>query len=65
MNETQVYKGEKHEVEIYALGEKGDGLAKINGNFIVIVPGTEVGQKCTIRLTNVLRRYAFGEVIEE
>jgi hypothetical protein len=41
----------------------GDGIARIGG-FVVFVPGTRVNDEVTIRVTKVLRKYAFAEVVE-
>lgn len=46
------------------MGREGDGLARIE-NFVVFVPGTKIGDKVKIRITRVLRRMAFGEVVKE
>jgi predicted RNA-binding protein with TRAM domain len=56
-----VKEGETYTVKIEGKGEKGDGIAKVEG-FIVFVPGTEPGQEVKIRITRVLRKFAFGEV---
>jgi len=45
-----------------AVGEKGDGIAKKNG-FVLFVPGTKKGDNVKIRVTKVLRRVGFAEVI--
>ncbi|MBI4144982.1 TRAM domain-containing protein [Candidatus Woesearchaeota archaeon] len=54
--------GEEMEVTIEAVGEKGDGLAKKNG-FVLFVPGVKEGQKVRIRVTKVLRKVGFAEVV--
>jgi len=63
MNITPPIKvGEEKEVTIEAVGEKGDGLAKING-FVLFVPNVKEGQRVKIRVTKVLRKVGFAEVI--
>ena len=54
---------EEFEVEILALGAKGDGIAKVNG-FVLIVPKTKVGQKPVVRITEVRKKCAFGKVVD-
>ena len=54
--------GEEMDVTIEAVGEKGDGLAKKNG-FVLFVPGVKEGQHVRIRVTKVLRKVGFAEVI--
>ena len=56
--------GDEIEVKIEAVGEKGDGIAKVSG-FVIFVPGTEVGKTYKIRITRVLQKVAFAEVIGE
>ena len=54
--------GEELEVTIEAVGEKGDGIAKKNG-FVLFVPGVKEGQRVKIRVTKVLRKVGFAEVV--
>lgn len=59
-----VEEGEIHEVEIEDIGEQGDGIARVERGFVVIVPETETGERVTIEITNVNENVAFGEVAE-
>ncbi|MBU1202127.1 MAG: TRAM domain-containing protein [Nanoarchaeota archaeon] len=59
---SPVREGEEHDVRIEAVGEKGDGVAKIKG-FVVFVPGVKEGDEVKIRVTKVLRKVGFGEVV--
>ncbi len=54
--------GEELDVKIEAVGEKGDGIAKQNG-FVLFVPNTHEGDEVRIRVTKVLRKVGFAEVI--
>ena len=54
--------GEELDVTIDAVGEKGDGIAKKNG-FVLFVPGVKRGQQVRIRVTKVLRKVGFAEVV--
>jgi len=54
--------GEEIDVTIEAVGEKGDGIAKKNG-FVIFVPGVTAGQQVRIKVTRVLRKVGFGEVV--
>jgi predicted RNA-binding protein with TRAM domain len=54
--------GEELDVTIEAVGEKGDGIAKKNG-FVLFVPGVKEGQQVRIRVTKVLRKVGFAEVV--
>ncbi len=54
--------GDELEVTIEAVGEKGDGIAKKDG-FVLFVPGVKQGDKVRIRVTKVLRKVGFAEVV--
>jgi predicted RNA-binding protein with TRAM domain len=54
--------GEELDVSIDAVGEKGDGIATKSG-FVLFVPGVKVGDKVRIRVTKVLSKVGFAEVI--
>ena len=56
--------GDEIEVKIEAVGEKGDGIAKKEG-FVLFVPNTKEGQQVKIRVTKVLRKVGFAEVVGE
>ncbi len=57
-----VREGDEMDVKIEAVGEKGDGLAKKDG-FVLFVPNTKAGDNVRIRVTKVLRKVGFAEVI--
>ena len=59
-----VSEGETREVEIENLGDQGDGIAKIDRGYVVIVPDTEVGERVTVRLEEVRENVAFAEVLK-
>jgi len=54
--------GEELDVRIEAVGEKGDGIARKRG-FVLFVPSTKEGDEVKIRVTKVLRKVGFAEVI--
>ncbi len=54
--------GDELEVSIEAVGEKGDGIAKKDG-FVLFIPGVKQGDKVRIRITKVLRKVGFAEVV--
>ena len=56
--------GDELDVKIEAVGEKGDGIAKQEG-FVLFVPNTKEGQEVKIRVTKVLRKVGFAEVVGE
>lgn len=63
-NFAPVKVGDELEVKIEAVGEKGDGIAKKDG-FVLFVPNTKQGDEVTIRVTKVLQKVGFAEVIGE
>ncbi|MBW3012399.1 TRAM domain-containing protein [Candidatus Woesearchaeota archaeon] len=56
--------GDEVDVTIDAVGEKGDGIAKVQG-FVLFVPGVKQGQTVKVKVTKVLRRVGFAEVVGE
>src|SRR3989338_2189496 len=56
--------GEELTVKIEAVGEKGDGIAKKDG-FVLFVPGTKKDDEVKIRVTRVLQKVGFAEVVGE
>ncbi len=56
--------GDELDVKIEAVGEKGDGIAKKDG-FVLFVPNTKEGQEVKIKVTKVLRKVGFAEVVGE
>ncbi|MBL7054295.1 TRAM domain-containing protein [Candidatus Woesearchaeota archaeon] len=56
--------GEELDVRIEAVGEKGDGIAKVKG-FVLFVPNAKEGDEVKVRITKVLRKVGFAEVIGE
>ncbi len=62
--EPQVNVGDIRKVKIEAVGSEGDGIAKVDG-FVIFVPGVQVNDTVTVRITKVLRRYGFAEVVDE
>lgn len=59
-----VKEGETYKVKIESIGREGDGIAKIE-NFVVFVPGANVGEELDIKISKVTRRVAFGEKVGE
>ena len=62
--EPPVEECEHREVEIEDIGEQGDGIARVERGFVVIVPDTEQGERVTVEITDVGENVAFAEVVE-
>ncbi len=54
--------GDELDVKIEAQGEKGDGIAKKDG-FVLFVPNTKQGDEVRIKVTRVLPKVGFAEVV--
>ena len=54
--------GDELDVKIEAVGGKGDGIAKKDG-FVLFVPGVKEGDEVKIKITKVLRKVGFAEVV--
>lgn len=61
-NTAPVKVGDEVDVTIEAVGEKGDGVAKVKG-FVLFVPNTQQGENCKVRVTRVLKKVGFAEKI--
>ncbi|MBI2670711.1 TRAM domain-containing protein [Candidatus Woesearchaeota archaeon] len=55
--------GQELDVKIEAVGEKGDGIAKVKG-FVIFVPNTKTGDEVKIRINKVSKKVGFGQVID-
>ncbi|SFR50738.1 MULTISPECIES: TRAM domain-containing protein [Halorubrum] len=60
-----VSEGEVRDVTIETLGDKGDGIAKIERGYVVIVPDAEPGEEPTVEITSVRENVSFANVVEE
>ena len=56
--------GEHRIVEIEGLGDQGDGLARVERGFVVVVPETEVGERVRIEIDHITETVAFADVVE-
>ena len=57
--------GEIRYVEIEDIGKQGDGIARVERGYVIIVPDTEVGERVKIEVTEVKSNFAVGEAISE
>ncbi|RBI59762.1 deoxyribonuclease [halophilic archaeon] len=57
--------GDRRVVEIEDIGEQGDGIARVERGYVLIVPETEHGDHVTVEITKVKPNVAFGEVVEQ
>jgi predicted RNA-binding protein with TRAM domain len=57
--------GELRYVEIEDIGKQGDGIARVERGYVIIVPGAEIGERVKVEITEVKSNFAVGEIIEE
>jgi len=63
-NQPPVSKGETRIVEIAEIGDQGDGLARVDRGYVVIVPNTDKGERVEIEIETVRENVAFARVID-
>ena len=63
--EPPVEPGDVCEVTIESLGDQGDGIAKIDRGYVVIVPGTRPDDEVTVEIENARENLAFARVRED
>ena len=56
--------GDQRTVEIESIGDEGDGIARVERGYVLIVPGTEPGDEVRIEITDITPNVGFAEVIE-
>jgi predicted RNA-binding protein with TRAM domain len=59
-----VESGEIRYVEIEDLGKQGDGIARVERGYVIIVPDADVGERVKVEVTEVKSNFAVGEIIE-
>jgi predicted RNA-binding protein with TRAM domain len=59
-----VAEGETRVVEIENIGDKGDGVARIDGGYVVIVSDADVGERLRVEMEQVRENVAFAEIVE-
>jgi predicted RNA-binding protein with TRAM domain len=57
--------GEVRYVEIEDIGKQGDGIARVERGYVIIVPGAEIDERVKIEITEVKSNFAVGEIIDE
>lgn len=62
-DEPPVEAGDEFVVEIESLGDQGDGVARVEKGYVLIVPDTEVHERVTVSVTDVTPNVGFAEVV--
>jgi predicted RNA-binding protein with TRAM domain len=55
--------GERRTVTIEGIGDKGDGIARIDRGYVLIVPETDVGERVTVEVDQARDNVGFASVI--
>ena len=58
-----VESGDKRTLTIEALGDQGDGIAKVERGYVVIVPGARPGDEVEVEIQSARENLAFAEVV--
>jgi len=57
--------GEIRYVEIEDIGKQGDGIARVERGYVIIVPDAEIGERVKVEVTEVKSNFAVGEILDE
>jgi len=60
-----VAEGDRRTVEIENLGDQGDGIARVERGYVVIVPDTDIGDEVTIEIEDLHPNFAMARVVED
>ena len=63
--EPPATEGETRTLEIEDIGEQGDGIARVECGYVIIVPSTKQGDRVKVKITDVRENVAFAEVLEQ
>lgn len=58
-----VDEGDVIEVEIETLGEQGDGIAKVDRGYVIIVDGGQPGETLAVEVHTVRENVAFADIV--
>jgi predicted RNA-binding protein with TRAM domain len=63
-SEPPVDEGEVRDVTIETVGEQGDGIAKVERGYVVIVPNAQPGDEPTVEIKQVQDNVAFASIVD-
>lgn len=64
VSQAPVDVGEQLDVEIEDIGKQGDGIARVGPGYVLIIPGSDVGDQMTVEVQEVNPNFGFAEIIE-
>ena len=56
--------GDRRTVDIESTGDQGDGIAKIDRGYVLIVPETTVGDRVTVEIDQARENVGFATVVD-
>ncbi|PGF14619.1 deoxyribonuclease [Natrinema sp. CBA1119] len=59
-----VEEGEVRTVTIETVGDQGDGIAKVERGYVVIVPDAQPGDEPTVKIEQVQKNVAFASIVD-
>lgn len=59
-----ISEGDEVDVRIESIGDKGDGVARVQG-FVIFVPSVQKGDWVKVKVKKVLEKVSFGEKIKD
>ena len=63
-SQPPVEKDEIRDVTIETVGDEGDGIAKVDRGYVVIVPDAQPGDEPTVKIEQVKQTVAFATVVD-
>jgi predicted RNA-binding protein with TRAM domain len=60
-----VSEGEQRSVTVEAVGSEGDGIAKVERGYVIIVPNSEPGEEVSVEIERVTPSVAFAEIADK
>ena len=59
-----VDEGDVRDVTVEHLGDQGDGIAKVERGYVVIVPNAQPGDEPTVKIEDVRENVSFAEIVD-
>ena len=63
-SEPPVDEGDVRDVTIETVGDQGDGIAKVERGYVVIVPSAQPGDEPTVEIGQVQENVAFASIVD-
>lgn len=63
--EPPVEQGEVRTVTVETTGDQGDGIAKVERGYVVIVQDGEPGEEVTVEMTTVRENFAIAHIVDQ